>query len=90
MRNKITIGLGVTLLSLGGIGALAFTKGQGVEKPRVVCCGECQPGDDCLSKCKVEGRIPEGTKVTCCGKCQNGDNCLEKCASTKRSCCEAK
>lgn len=55
-------------------------------EPRVICCGECKPGDDCLKKCKVEGKVPEGTKLTCCGKCQKGDDCLKKCGA--RSCCK--
>lgn len=89
MLKKWTLGLGAALLSLGGLGAVAWTSGQDAGQPRVICCGECKPGDDCLVKCKVEGKVPKDAKLTCCGKCEKGDNCLEKCSS-KRDCCETK
>lgn len=77
------------MLSLGGLGAVAWTSGKDAGQAPVVCCGECKPGDDCLRKCKVEGDVRKDAKVTCCGMCEKGDNCLEKCSS-KRSCCEGK
>jgi len=87
MWKKIVFGLGVPALALAGFG---FVQGVGKDpEAKVNCCGECKPGDDCLAKCDVVGRVPQGMSLTCCGNCEKGDNCLEKCAA-KRSCCEAK
>lgn len=76
------------LLGLGtaGLAALGFAFGFGGKpEAKVICCGECKPGDNCLEKCRVIGEVPKDLKLTCCGKCQKGDNCLEKCAGG--SCC---
>ncbi len=88
MWRKILLGLGAPALALAGFGFV-----QGMDRApegKVIRCGECKPGDDCLAKCEVVGQVPEGTKLTCCGNCQKGDDCLAKCAPRKRSCCEAK
>ena len=55
-------------------------------KARVVCCGECKPGDNCLEKCEVIGEVPQDLVLTCCGNCEKGDDCLEKCGGAS-SCC---
>lgn len=87
MWKKILLGLGVPALALAGFG---FVQARSeAPQAKVICCGECKPGDDCLTKCEVVGKVPKGTKVSCCGHCQKGDNCLEKCGAQK-SCCEAK
>lgn len=87
MWKKILLGMVVPALALTVFG---FVSGPGTApEARVICCGECKPGDDCLAKCEVVGKVPKDTKVTCCGHCQKGDNCLEKCGAQK-SCCETK
>ena len=70
------------LLSLGmaGLAALGLVFGFGGKpEAKVICCGECKPGDNCLEKCQVIGEVPKDLKLTCCGNCQKGDDCLAKC-----------
>lgn len=87
MWKKIVLGLGAAALALAGFGFVQARSES--SQAKVICCGECKPGDDCLAKCEVVGKVPKDTKVTCCGHCQKGDNCLEKCGALK-SCCETK
>lgn len=51
----------------------------GHPEAQVVCCGRCEPGDDCLEKCRVVGEVPKDLELTCCGRCTKGDDCLKKC-----------
>lgn len=86
MLNAIGISLGALALLALSVAGFAGSSGSEPSTPlKVTCCGQCKPGDDCLTKCKVEGDIPEGLTLTCCGNCEAGDNCLEKCGSG--SCC---
>ncbi len=88
LKNMI---LGLSALAVAGVGYVGVTgSGANAQEPRVICCGECKPGDNCIEKCQVVGVVPKDTKLTCCGHCQKGDNCLEKCGSAKKSCCEVK
>lgn len=87
MWKKILLGFcapAPALASFGFVQARSETR-----QAKVICCGECKPGDDCLARCEVVGKVPEGSKVTCCGHCEKGDNCLEKCDAQK-TCSEAK
>lgn len=87
MWKKIFLSFGAPALALTAFG---FAQERSEEPwAKVICCGECKPGDDCLVKCEVVGKVPAGVKITCCGKCQKGDNCLEECSS-KSTCCETK
>lgn len=81
MLTKVLLGLTAAILAITGIAGATFTANKPVE-PKVICCGECQPGDDCLKKCQLIGEVPKDLKLACCGHCQKGDNCL--------SCCEVK
>jgi len=88
MLKSMLLGLGAVGLALAG----SFGPSQGgppPEKARVLCCGECRPGDDCLSKCEVIGKVPEGTKLACCRNCREGDDCHARCGARK-PCCEVK
>ena len=89
MWKKVLFGLAVPVLALAGFAA-SRTSSAKSEEPRVICCGECKPGDNCLTKCEVVGKVPEDLKLTCCGSCQKGDDCLKRCGPAKGSCCEAK
>lgn len=68
-------------MAAAGIGGAAFATKK-TDDPKVICCGECKPGDDCLRKRQVIGDVPKDLKITCCG------NCLEKCGGKNASCCE--
>jgi len=88
MWKKLLLGLGPPALALAVFGFVQET--DRAPEAKVLCCGQCKPGDDCVAKCEVVGRVPEGTSVTCCGNCRKGDDCLSTCAPRKRSCCEAR
>jgi hypothetical protein len=88
MLKKVLFGLSAAVLAVVGLVAATSGHSRAQQEPKVICCGECKPGDNCLEKCQVVGNVPMGTKLACCGKCEKGDDCLTKCGS-KRSCCEA-
>ena len=88
MWKKALFGLAVPVLALAGFAASQTTSAKS-EEPRVICCGECKPGDDCLAKCEVVDKAPKDLKLTC-GSCQKGDDCLKECGPAKGSYCEAK
>lgn len=73
-------------LALSGLALLGFVAAPKSPEARVICCGECTPGDDCLKKCTVVGEVPKDLKLICCGQCKKGDDCLKKCTDGK-SCC---
>lgn len=89
MWKKILLGLAAPVLALAGIAASTVGSAK-QEEARVICCGDCKPGDDCLAKCEVVGKVPKDLMLTCCGNCTKGDDCLKKCGPSKNSCCEAK
>jgi len=83
---------GLSALAVVGAGYFGVTASTAkADEPKVICCGECKSGDNCLEACEVVGSVPKDTKLTCCGNCEKGDNCLEKCGSAKKaSWCEVK
>lgn len=87
--KRIFLGLAGPVLALAGFGAAALGTGKAPDA-KVICCGQCKPGDDCLATCEVVGEVPNALTLACCGTCERGDNCLDKCAPEKRSCCEVK
>lgn len=72
--------LGLALLSTGAFGMVSA---GGPDDPRVICCGRCRSGEDCLKKCRVQGKVPEDLRLTCCGKCEAGRDCLRGCVSAR-------
>lgn len=89
MLRKVFLGLAGAVLAIVGIAGASFSTKEPAE-PQVMCCGECRPGDDCLTQCRVIGELPKDLKLTCCGHCQKGEHCLEKCGGRKASCCEVR
>jgi hypothetical protein len=77
----------IMALGVAGLAAFGYAFGFGGKpEPKVICCGECKPGDNCLEKCRVVGEVPKDLTLTCCGKCLKGDDCMKKCAGSG-SCC---
>lgn len=89
MWKKVLFGLAAPVLALVGFATVTVGQGKPADS-RVICCGGCGLGDDCLAKCAVVGEAPKDVKLTCCGHCQKGDDCPEKCRGKGASCCKVK